>query len=336
MKTERLRLRAPALVLVFAAFLPAYPAGRRPEPAPQTGKSVESPSAPSDPIPGRLQEVPLDGRGGGVIAYSVTSSKDENQIFLVNGDGSGQRKITGVSGRACGPDWSPDGSRIAFYNHFNDQTWSLFVMRADGGDVRRLTNTPSVWDAVPRWSPKGTMIAFSRTYPGDGYRSEIWTVPAAGGFPRRLGAGPGNGPCWSKGGDKILFFAPVGSASEIFEMDADGSRPRPLTHLGAETVWPKYSPDNSRIAFESNMDGDPEIFVMDADGSRINQLTRNGAEDGAPEWSFDGKTIVFVSNRDGRYEIYAIEADGSRPRRITKTSGHAVQPDVKPAGIRNK
>ena len=277
------------------------------------------------------QDIPLDGRGGGIIAYSITSSADGNQIFIIDADGSGQRQIGSVAGRACGPDWSANGSQIAFYNHFNDETWSVFTMNADGGNVKQITSMQNVWDGVPRWSPDGASIVFGRTNPKNNFKSEIWIVNADGTNPRRIGAVTGNGPYWSKDGKRILYFSSKGRGTEIHEMRADGTATKQLTNLGAEIYWPKYSPDDSKIAFESNKDGDLEIYVMNADGSKITQLTFNEAEDGAPEWSPDGQRIVFVSQRDGHYELYVMNADGSAQTRLTATSVHAIQPDWKPS-----
>jgi len=276
------------------------------------------------------QKNPLNILSSGIIAYSITSQTDTNQIFIINHDGSDKRQISHVTGRACGPDWSPDGSKIAFYNHFNDQTWSLFVMNSVGSDVKQITSTQNVWDAMPRWSPDGNNLLFGRTYPNQNFKSEIWIVNADGTDPHCIGIISGNGPYWSKDGGKILYFSSVGSATEIFEMNSDGTGSNQLTNMGSEIYWPKYSPDNSMILFESNDDGDSEIYSMNSDGSKIVQLTHNNTEDGAPEWSPDGKMIVFVSMRDGNYELYVMNTDGSNQIRITNTIQHAIQPDWKP------
>ena len=187
-------------------------------------------------------------------------------------------------------------------------------MNADGGERRRITDTPNVWDSVPRWSPDGTKIAFGRAYPRENFRAEVWIVQADGTHPRCLGGVSGNGPYWSSDGSKLLFFAPVGSATEIFEMDSDGSRPRQLTRFGSEDLLAQVFSGQSTNRLRIEPDGDPEIYVMDSDGSRIAPLTKNDAEDGAPEWSPDGQNIVFSSNRDGHFEIYMMKADGSDPR----------------------
>jgi TolB protein len=83
------------------------------------------------------------------------------------------------------PAWSPDSNRIAFVrevDHGGERDSEIFVARADGTDVRRLTDHPAE-DAMPTWSPDGTTIAFVSNRYGN---SEIYVVDAGGGNPVRL------------------------------------------------------------------------------------------------------------------------------------------------------
>ncbi len=146
----------------------------------------------------------------------------------------------------------------------------------------------------------------------------------------RVGNVAGNGPYWSNDGRKILFTSWMGSANEVFEMNADGSNPIQLTHLGSEIYWPKWSPDGSKIVFQSNKDGEQEIYTMNSDGNQITQLTFNEYEDSDPGWSPDGKKIVFVSKRTGNLELYTMNWDGTSQTKLTTTVQHAIQPDWKP------
>ena len=94
----------------------------------------------------------------GQIAF--TSERDGNwEIYVMNADGTGERRLTSSAGDDMLPVWSPDGSRIAFTST-RDGNGEVYVMNADGSDQTNLTNHPGA-DGGPRWSPDGTRIAFT-------------------------------------------------------------------------------------------------------------------------------------------------------------------------------
>ena len=76
-----------------------------------TPTATPAPTTTSEPTPHPV--VPLDGRGGGMIVFS--SDRDGNyEIYAMNADGSGQRRLTKEPATDGMPNWSPDGKRIAF------------------------------------------------------------------------------------------------------------------------------------------------------------------------------------------------------------------------------
>jgi Tol biopolymer transport system component len=266
----------------------------------------------------------------GRLAYAITPSDGNSEIFLVYPDGSGKTQLTNETGKPYGPAYSPDGTKIAFYNHVSDQTWSLYMMDADGGNVWRITNASDTLDWSPDWSPDGKKLVFARSVSSPIWRSEIWMMNANGSDLHKLSDANGQGPDWSPDGSKIAYFNFVDGGGDIWTMNADGTNPVQLTTNSSEDWCPKFSPDGSKIAFQSKRDGNHEIYVMNSDGSNPIRLTNNSANDEDPNWSPDGKTIAFVSMRDGHYEIYTMNAEGSNQMRVTTTSGNAIDPDWKP------
>jgi len=130
---------------------------------------------------------PLDGRGGGIIAYSVTYTNGTNKLFVMNADGSVNNQLTNQSGRPLGPAWSPDASKIAYYNHMSDQKWSLFIMNSDGTNSCQLTNEPNTLDWCASWSPNGNQILFTRSFISPNWRSKIMVMNSDGTNIQRIG-----------------------------------------------------------------------------------------------------------------------------------------------------
>src|SRR5215471_2718690 len=103
----------------------------------------------------------------------VSTRDGDYAIFAMNADGSRQKRLTHERGNPAtprglffqlGPAWSPNAQQIAFSSQ-RDGPSSIYVMRADGSDTRRLTSTKDD-DTDPTWSPDGRRIAFTRSNPG--------------------------------------------------------------------------------------------------------------------------------------------------------------------------
>lgn len=258
--------------------------------------------------------------------------------------------LGGVAASACGQDDSTTGAscpapsprssaatmeapgRIAFSSDRASGNLELFVMKADGSGVRRLTTTPES-EILPAWSPDGAEIAFvsfaddfnsldAETSPGqvmvmqsDGSAIRALTRPAP-----RTGA-----PTWSPDGQQIAFAAD----GNIDVMRADGSQRRVLADRQGTEDWPSWSPDGDHILLTSTGPGPARLAQIRADGADFTPLPQLGFE---AAWSPDGRSLAFVSDRDGdpdpsdpvdwNEEIYVTRADGSGVKRVTRIPGN--------------
>ena len=260
-----------------------------------------------------------DGRK---IAF-VCRRDGDDEICVMNADGSGIVQITNNSANDRQPDWSPDGSKIAFTSS-QGSTPEIYVMNANGSGVTRLTNN-SAYDEDPAWSPDGRRIAFSSNRDGN---MDIYVMNADGSnvtnVTRVTNRISNYGPAWSPDGRRIAFSSNRDGNWKIYVMNADGSNVTRLTSLPQSSGSPTWSPDGRRIAFKyepSGSNGIGEFYVMNADGSNVTRLTNHAADDEVPAWSPDGSKIAFVSDRDGDFEVFVmdVESTGTPPSSSSPT-----------------
>ena len=305
--------------------------------------SLQGPGNPPAVERALLCAEPRPAAGSAQATWKITFSSNRGPLYVMNGDGSGQRWLTlSAAGR---PAWSPDGGRIAFetLRHAGSRAcsdnspspdacnWEIYVMNANGSGQRRLTRSPGL-DRYPAWSPDGRKLLFHRQRSTGG---ALWIMNADGSGQRRLAAGfwPRT---WSPDGRKVAFSRGSSSLREVYVVNADGSGQRNLTRNPLHDSQPGWSPDGRKIAFVSDRDGNGngEIYVMNAGGNGPHNLTLNPAHEHSPVWSPDGRKIAFVSDRDGNGEIYVMNADGSRQRRLTRNPAPDGSPAWSPDGRR--
>jgi TolB protein len=222
----------------------------------------------------------------------------DDDIWVIDADGSDLRNLTNNDRNNIQPAWSPDGRYIAF-----SSGGDIYVMDADGANLRKLTNHHYA-NGEPGWLPDGRIVYDC------GDKDCWWSVmDADGSNPHCLvdWLPVGASPAWSPDGRSVAF---VSADENLYVAAADGSNPQALTHLeGGEVRDPTWSPDGRHIAFGWDpYDGDDAIYVTEADGSSQRWL----AQGEYPTWSPDGRYIAFFVFHG--VEIWVIEADGSNPR----------------------
>ena len=127
-------------------------------------------------------------------------------IYVMNADGTGQTQLTTDPTSDTRPEWSPDGTKIAFQSNRTGLS-QIYVMDTDGSNVVQLTNLFNNGGAS--WSPDSSKIAFfsDRDCGGCGNQLDIYLMNADGTGQMRVFDDPTSAtdPAWSPDGSKILF-----------------------------------------------------------------------------------------------------------------------------------
>jgi Tol biopolymer transport system component len=216
---------------------------------------------------------------------------------------------------------------IAF-NRGDEGSWSIYLMNAEGSDVRKLRA-----GVEPEWSPDGKLIAFADSaFVGGG---DIQLMNSDGSSVQNLHA-RGSFPTWSPDGGRLAFNwecdaqfggpceSPDGSKKDcgaecgIGVVARDGTGVRRL----GNGIWPDWGPDG-RIVFGDGTPTGPcgndannppgqamrcalPIWVMNPDGSGRTKLPIGSAI--SPAWSHDGRRIAYFTETDG---VFIANSDGT-------------------------
>jgi Tol biopolymer transport system component/outer membrane protein OmpA-like peptidoglycan-associated protein len=223
--------------------------------------------------------------------------------------------VTVGSGMDIDPAWSPDGSRIAFQSD-RDGDPDVYVMNADGSDVRQLTNSPG-FDGAPSWSPDGTRIAFASERTGN---SDVFVMGADGSGQTPITQTPGfdSRPAWSPDGSRIAFESDRDGNIEMYAAAPDGSGPTRLTTYPEFDGWANWLASGAGLAIGRDVNGNGDVVILSPDGrSAVNLTNSPGVADSRPAPAPDGSRIAYASKVGGVFQIFTMAPDGSGVRQVT-------------------
>jgi WD40 repeat protein len=195
------------------------------------------------------------------------------------------------------PNWTRDGKSLV-YNNSGRTPESGRLVRFDlatrqGRPIDTGTNVRNNNDHVISFD--GTMLAISDA--SDGGQSAVYTVPLAGGKPKRVTKlVPSYLHGWSPDGKHLVYTGGRNDEYDVYRIAADGSGEEVnLTRHPGLDDGPEYSPDGKWIYFNSVRGGTMQIWRMQPDGSAPEQVTSDGLNNWFPHLSPDGRWIAFIT-----------------------------------------
>lgn len=235
-------------------------------------------------------------------------------LYAINPDGSDCRHIRD-NGRS--PKWSPNGRWIAFVEDTEDNGWlaSVFIMRPDGREARRVTFHHDVSATPPTWSPDSARLAYS-LWLWQEKKHQVYSVHLSTGKTMQLTYDGDNAyPMWAPN-NEIVFNKSTDpeQRSRLFVIGAEGNNERVCALFSREDSDPVWTYDGRKVVFRRGN----ETCVMNADGT---ELTTVGTHGRIPQTviSPDAQFVAYSScDNTGAsgFEIFVLPLNGGTERRI--------------------
>lgn len=197
--------------------------------------------------------------------------------------GASKQITSGDDWNDTDPQWSPDGTRIAFVSDrtgkaFEDsRNTDVWVIAADGGALTKISDHAEA-DRSPRWSPDGKTIAFVGSAKEDSSHPKIWLTPSAGNATSVLAAKdldliPGELD-WAEGGRAIYFETGIKGEYHLFRVDLASKEVRAVTSGPRAVRSVDINDQTGKMVYTVNdfkhLD---DLYVADLAGRNERQLT---------------------------------------------------------------
>ncbi len=273
---------------------------------------------------------PAISRRGNRLAFSRNHANDEKiwrlDLFGPNGKAGEAVKLIASTRNELVPQYSPDGTRIAFISQRSggDEVW---VCGRDGSGAVQLTSLGAAITGCPRWSPDGARIAFDSNAGGN---FDVYVIEATGGRPRRLTNDSADDAVasWSRDGRTIYFVSNRTKTWEIWKMPADGGEAIQVTRNGGYVAFESV---DGTFLYYSKRGGDGKLWrtpvrggeetqVLDAVEGFSFAVLDKGIYFIRPPESRGSPTLRFLSFKTGGVKIVA-----SIPHAIN--GGLSISPD---------
>jgi dipeptidyl aminopeptidase/acylaminoacyl peptidase len=269
------------------------------------GVPVVAVAPPPQPAPGAASQA--GGAGGGKLVFMANSGGD---IYIINADGSGLRRLTG----GIDPALSPDGSQVAFARWIDIQRGALgsvWVIKTDGSGERVVLDEVHQ-PKSPTWSPDGKELAINMQQ--GGWTDNLYNkcgnpgeVPPDARHVQPIFEPDGtfDKVCWKMPPNPFWGLRMIDLAAGTFE-----DLPRDTHSFG-----PTWDPRNSwRIVYR----GDKGLVQLDMGQSTTTAFT-DDVNDHTPIFSPDGSRLAVSYMQHDHWEIHVMNADGSGRARLTET-----------------
>ncbi len=246
---------------------------------------------------------------GTQLAFITYDEKRMQQIFLINIDGTGKKKLTDDSNKKWGLSWGKD--RIAYITFEKSGLETIYVIAPDGtGNMKLIPDNTRQgnferymveWGA-PSWSLDGNLLAYTSL--DEKAEQKVYIVNADGTGKKLLLADSFRqwSPSVSPDNKKIVYvsYPETKNKEELFTVEIPGNTRKQITFDEIKKNYPVWGPDGTivYVSYESLSSSGEKLFIIDQNGTNTRKFIDGDFKQRYPSFSSDGRKFAYAAIDD--------------------------------------
>lgn len=266
----------------------------------------------------------IEGAFNTKIAYVTvekTNGKKLYQLEVADADGYNSQPILKSSHPLMSPNWSPDGTQLAYVSFENGRS-EIYIQRLDGTSRTKIASFKGI-NGSPAWSPDGRKMALTLSKDGS---ADIYLMDLKTRKLQRLTRNYAieTEAVWSPNGRSLFFNSDRRGQPQIFQVFLDTGEIRRVSFEGRYNANPAISPDGRYLAMVHKSDGF-NIGVLDLYTNEFNVVTKTFLDE-SPSFSPNGEMILYAMNKGDKGRLAVVAIDNSVTQILSVQRGEVRAP----------